>query len=125
MARQVTTIHRRYIKGDERPQILRVVPIEEMPLIAFKIFDRGDRGLQTLDHLGDTQPPELARGGDREQIQTDIGRRRAVTDNRLGNFLKIVRREMMLRGGDERLKKSPGFTGDEPEQLAVLCGKTA
>src|ERR1700687_4388862 len=125
MACQVPAINGRDIKGNKRPQVLRVVPIEEMALMTFEIFDRGDRGLEALDHLRDSQPSELASGRDGDQIQSDIGRRRAVSDYGLGNLLKIVRRQLMVRGCDERLEKSPGLTGDEPEQPPVVRGKTA
>ena len=58
----------------------------------------------------------------REKIKTEIGRRRAVGENRLRILLKIIRRKHVVFRRNECLKEMPGAPGGEAQALP-LCSQ--
>ena len=55
-----------------------------------------------------TDPPEVVRGEDREQIQPEVGGRGAMGHDRSRLFLKIVGGKRVVFWADEGLEEPPG-----------------
>ncbi len=123
MARQIAAVDRRDILRIERAQIARIVPVEEMAPPFGHARHGFERGFQPLDGLQRTDPAEVAGAGRRQKIQAEIGGRGPVGDHRLGQFLKIVRREHVLQRGDEGLEKAPGLARDQAQRAGVALGQ--
>src|SRR5215467_8183358 len=102
------------------PQVSRVVPIEDMTAKPLELFQSRERALQPLDTLDGPDPSEVARRSDREKIKTDVGRRGTVRDDRVGIFLKIVRRQEIVFLADEFFEEAPRSTGGEAQNFGVL-----
>ncbi len=120
---EVAAIHRRHILRLEGPQIAGVVPIVEVPVEALEPGHRRERGLQAVDEAARPDPAEVAGGGDRQQIEADVGRRGAVRDDRTRVFLEVVGRQHVIVCRDEGLEKAPRAAGDEAQGLRVRGGK--
>ena len=86
---------------------------------ALQLRHRGECGLEPLQCVKRSQPAEIARGDDREEIQPQIGRRGAVGDDRFGIFLKIVGRQHVVFRRDECFEEAPGAPRDQPQRQGV------
>ena len=96
MPGKVAAIHRRDIKRAHRRQRVGLVPVVEMALILLHLLKRIDSGLNAVQRFTEADPAEIARGDDGQEIDADIGRRRALRDNRRRIFLEVVRRQMVV-----------------------------
>ena len=76
---------------------------------------------EPLHRIG-TDPAEIAGGEHRKEIETDIGRRCPVGDDRFRIFLEIVGRQMVIVGGDERLEETPRPPCDFAQGFCVRFG---
>ena len=100
-------------------QVARVVPVVEVPAEALEAGDGGQRRLEPLDHLERPDPAEVARGEDRQQVEPDVRRRRAVGDDGLGVLLEVVGRQRVVVRADEGLEEPPRAAADEPERAGI------
>ena len=104
---EITAIDRGDVARVERPQIPRVIPIIEMPAEALQ-FSHGRKGcFQSCHRIDCPSPSEVTRRDGRQEIKAHIGGRGAVRDDRIGIFLKIIRRKHVVLGRDESLEVTP------------------
>ena len=73
MRREIATVHRGDVARIQRPQILGVVPVIEMPAEALESLQRRERRLEPLDSLDRASPAEIASADCRQQVDADIG----------------------------------------------------
>ncbi|MCY1390256.1 hypothetical protein D9M71_50720 [compost metagenome] len=116
---EIATVHRRYVARVQRAQVAGVVPVEEVPLEARQLLHAGERGFQPFDGFQAAGPAEIARGDRGQQVQADVGRRRAMRHHRLRLLLEVVRRQVVLLRRDEGFEEAPGTPGDQPQLGAV------
>ena len=104
-------------------QVRGVIPVVEMPAKPRHPV-HGAQGLfQPLHRLGLGQPAHVAGGDGGQQIQADVGGRRAVRHDRARGFLKVVGGQEIVALGHESLKKPPGPAGDLAQGLHIGRGK--
>ena len=123
VAGEVAAVDGRHVRGLERVQVPRVVPVVQVPAIPLEALDRRERRLETLDHLHRADPAEVACGHGRQEVQADVGRRRAVRDRRSGVILEVVRRQPVVVRPDERLEEPPRQAGDAAQRVLVRRGE--
>ena len=122
MPGQIAAIDRRDVFRLQRPQVARVVPVEEMPAEALELAHGGEGRLQPVRRIEVTQPGEVAGGEDGEQVHADIRRRGAMRDGRLRVLLKIVGRKHVVLRRHEALEEMPGASRDQPQGPRVGKG---
>jgi len=131
---EVAAVHRRDVARLEGTQIARVVPVEEMAAKPLQPLHRREGRLEALHRLGGADPAELAGSSRRQEQQTEIGRRCAMRHDGTGRLLEVVRRQHVVRLGDERLEEAPGLACNEAQrrrlggldsQAAGIAGRTA
>ena len=88
-------------------------------MLMFEVPGRGHGGLQAIDRLAVTDPAEIAGTDHGEEIQTDVGRRGPMRDPRFRILLEVVRRQVQLVSGHERLEETPGAAGHQPQLSQV------
>ncbi len=134
MTGEIAAVHRRYIEGPHRCQRVGLVPVVEMALVLLHLFERIDGGGDTIQRFAEADPAEIARGDDRQQIDADIGRRRALRDDGRRVFLEIVRREMVVfligelgevTPGPARIAAQVRLVGRKHFQRVLRLGRTA
>ena len=113
---EVAAIHRRDVARLEGTQITRVVPVEEVSPKPLQPLHRREGGFKALHRLGGADPAELAGSGRRKEQQTEIGRRRAMRHDGRRRLLEVVRRQHVVRFGDERLEEAPGLPRNEAQR---------
>ncbi len=123
---EVSAVNAGDILGIERNQVARVVPIVKMAAVQLELTHGMQRGFQPVCRFLCAQPTHVARRESREQIQSNIGGRSSMGHDGLGIFLKIIRRQETVFGGDKFLEKPPGA----PRQwirrrLGVGCRQSA
>src|SRR5216683_1171544 len=123
MAGEISAVHRRDILGFERAQIAGGVPVVEMAAESLEAIHRGERRVEALGHLVRAGPSEVVRGDYGEKIESEIGWRGAMGNNRLRVFLEVVGREQVVLGGDELLEKTPGAAGGKAERVRDVGGE--
>ena len=116
---EVAAVDGRHVFGFERVEVARVVPVVQVPAIPLETVDRGERRLEALDHLDRADPAEVARGHRREQVQADVGRRRAVRDHGGGVVLEVVGGQPVVVGPDERLEEPPRQASGAAQRVLV------
>src|ERR1041385_6629729 len=104
----------------ERPQVTRVVPVEDVTAKPFELFQSRKGTLQPLDKVTCPDPAEIARSSDGKKIEADIGGRRAMRDDRIGIFLKIVGRQEIVFLADELFEEAPRPAGGETKDLRFI-----
>ena len=92
-----------------------VVPVQQVPPKAFQLVERTQRGPDAVERLGETQPAKIPRRAHGQQVETDVGRRRPVRDDRVGLFLEIVRWQVLLARRHERGEEVPRASRDVPQ----------
>ena len=119
MSGQIAAIHRRDVLRVQRAKILRVVPVIEVTAEPLQAAHGREGCLQPVDGLGRPGPSEVA-GADRgEEVEAEIGGRGSVGHRRLRVFLKIVRRQHVVRRRHEGLEEAPGAACDQPQSAGV------
>ena len=86
-------------------------------------LQRVQRYLQTADQLAGADPAKFARAAGGQQIQTDVGRRRAVRHHRLRHQLQVVRWQVVVFSTDAALEEAPGVAGQRPQVRPVLVAE--
>ncbi len=92
MPGEVAAIDRGNIFRLQRAQVLGAIPVVEMAAMAFEAVHRGESDLQPVDGFGQADPAEISRGCHGQQIEPDIGGRRAMRDDWIRILLEIVGR---------------------------------
>ena len=114
---QVAAVDRGNIRRFEGPQVARVIPVVEVAAESLQSLHGRKRRLQALDDLQRSGPAEVARADGAQQIQADIRRRGSMRDDGLRIFLKVVRRQHVIRRGHERFEVAPGATRDQAQGI--------
>ena len=120
VAREIAAVHAGNIKRQQRSERSRLIPIVEMPAMPFEPLHRGKGAFCSLDQLAHRQIPKISGGQIGEQRQTHVRGRGARGNGRNGNFLKIVRGQPVLLGGDKGFKKMPRLAGGTSEKGQLL-----
>ena len=92
LAGQIPAVHGGYVAGFQRPKVGRVIPVVEVPPEPLEAAHRRKGCLQPFDGIEAADPAEIARGDRRSQVEPDVGRRRAVGEDRFRVLLQVVRR---------------------------------
>ena len=108
MTGEVSTIDRGYVFRIERAKIPRGIPVIEVTTETLEAVHRSERGFEPFDCSHGAEPAEIVRGDGGEEIQPEVGGRRAVGHDRCWLFLEIVGRKGVVFGADKGLKESPG-----------------
>ena len=80
----------------------------------------GKRCLQPLDRFHCAEPAEIARRDDRQQIDTDIGRRGTTRDHRDRHLLEIVGRQHVVGRRHDELEEAPGLSRNVAHHPSIL-----
>ena len=120
IAGKISAVHGGNIFRVEWAQIESVVPIVEMAAEKLHPLHRSQSRFHTLHEIHSAQPTEIPRSNRGEQIKADIRWRGSVCDNRLGIFLKIVRRKPMVFGGNKTFKEVPRPARNQTQFLRFL-----
>src|SRR5271163_2939011 len=107
MPGQIAAIDGGNVLWIERPQVVSVVPVVEVPAKSFEPVERCKSGFQTIYCLEYADPAEFVSRCDGEQVEAYIGRRSSIGDNGLRYLLKIIGRQHVLRPGDESVEEAP------------------
>src|SRR5947208_2932785 len=107
MTREVAAVDRRHVAWQQWLQRLRVVPVEEVPLMALELRHRRQRVLRALEQLSAGDVAEVVRGEIGEQRQAYVRRRRPMGDDFGGMLLEVVGRQPVVLGTDEYLEEPP------------------
>ena len=125
VAREVAAVDRRDIGGRQRRERARVVPIVEVPAIPLHAQQRVERRLEPIEDAGVAEISEIAGGHRRQELQSDVGRRRPVGDDVLAILLVVVGDQPMVARPDQLLEEAPRAACDQTElaplALAELC----
>ena len=108
MAGEVAAVHGRDVARLERAQLARVVPVVEVAAEALQARQRRERRLEPLHRVEEAEPAEVAGRDHRQQIEPDVGGRRAVRDDRPRVLLEVVGRQEGGPRPDEGLEEAPG-----------------
>src|ERR1700733_4926961 len=96
------------VLGIQRMKIAGVVPVEQVAVELFEFSDGVKRSLDALCRLCRSHPCKVAGRQGRKKVETDVGRRSAMSHDGLGVFLKIVWWQEMLLRRDKGLEEAPG-----------------
>ena len=107
MSGKVPAIHRRDVRRLEHPQLVQIVPVEEMSVKTPHPLQRPEHLLHAVDHVRPRDEAEVDRADGREKLESDVGGRCAERQNRLGVLLEVVRREPVRLFGHEFLEVHP------------------
>ncbi len=123
MGGEVSAVDGGHVAGLQRLEAAGVVPVVEVAPEALEAEQRGQGGLQAVEGLEDAEPAEVARRDDGEQVEPDVGGRRAMGDGGLRILLEVVGREEGVVRPDEGLEEAPGPAGRRAEDLALREGE--
>ena len=73
-ARQVPAVHRGHVTRAQRRKCRRVVPVQEMSLMAFEAFERRQRSIDAGGERVRREITQIVRGQRREQPHRDVRR---------------------------------------------------
>ena len=118
---EIAAVNGRDILGIQRAQIVRIIPVVEMPAKPFHPVERRKARLEAIERVQAADPTELARRHDRQEIQADIGRRGSMRDHFRGRFLIVVRRQHVLLGRHECREEQPCLMRHAAQGIAILC----
>ncbi len=104
---QVAAIDGRDVPGLEDPEVRQVVPVVEVSAETLHALERLEDTLQPLRHVLRGEEAEVVGAHGREELETDVGGRRAHRDGGGRVFLIVVRREPARPGGDEPVEEAP------------------
>src|SRR4029453_2875896 len=114
MTGEVSTVDRGYVFGIERAEVTRVIPVIEVTTETLKAVHRSERGFEPLDCRHGAEPGENVRSDGREEIQPEVGGRRAVGHDWCRLFLKIIGRKGVVFWANKGLEEPPGPARGEP-----------
>ena len=107
VSREIAAVDGGYVARLQRLQRLRVVPVQEVVMVALEVRHRLQRIVGALDQLPGSDVAEVISGEIRQQRHPHVGRRCSMRDNPHRMFLVIVRRQPVVFGSDEGLEESP------------------
>ena len=119
---EIAAVDRRDVGRLERPEVLCVVPVVEMPAEPLQLAHGRHRRFEAFDRFGHADPAKIVSGHCREKVETDIGRRSPMSDDRLRIFLKIVRRKHVVFLRDEGLEETPGAACHQTQKVKIGVG---
>ena len=119
---EIAAVDRGNVPRLQGTKVSRIVPVEQVTAQALHAAHGCERRLQAIDRLARSDPAELTRASDREQIEPDIGRRGSVRDRGRGIVLEIVGRKRIVGGGDESFEEAPGAARGPSQRLSVRVG---
>ena len=121
---EVSAVDRRYVPRLERPEVARLVPVVEVAPEALEAAHAGQCRFEPLDGFERPEPAEVPRGGRREQIEPDVGGRGTMGHDRLGVFLEIVGRQVVVGGAHECFEEAPRAARHRTENPGLARRKT-
>jgi hypothetical protein len=104
---QVAAVHGRNVARRQRLERARVVPVEEVPLVALHRAHRREGIGGALDQLARRDVAEVVRREVRQQRKSHVGGRRAMRDGRDRMLLPVVRGKPVVLGADEGVEEGP------------------
>ncbi len=119
-AREVPAVDRRDVAGEERRQALRVVPVEQVPLVPLQALHGREGGVDLPGEGVGVDEAEVVSGQGREEPHPDVGGRGPMGDPGLGGLLEVVGGQMVVLGAHEGLEVAPRVAGDALQEGAVL-----
>ena len=108
MTGEVSTVDRGYVFGIKRAEVTRVIPVIEVATETLEAVHRSERGFEPLDCSHGAEPAEIVRRDGGEEIQPEVGGRRAVGHDWCRLFLEIVGRKGVVFRADKGLEEPPG-----------------
>ncbi len=105
-AGEVAAVHRGDVAGLQRAQSGRVVPVVEVAAEALEAAHRRQGGLEAVHHVEEAQPAEVPGGDHRQQVEADVGRRRAMRQDGPGILLEVVGRQEGVVVARRRTRRS-------------------
>ena len=123
MARKVATVHRRYIKRQERLERAGLIPVIEVAAIPFEALHRGEAFLRASKHAPDRKISEIPGRKVGQQRKPKVCGGGARSDDGRGDLLEIIRRQPVLPRVDERLEKEPGLASCASEKAQLFGGQ--
>ena len=116
---EIAAVDGRHVARLERAAVARAVPVVEVATEALEALHRVQRGLEALDGVDRAEPAEVARRDGGQQVQAQVGRRRAVRHDGARIFLEVVGRQRVVLGTDERREEPPGAAAHQPQGARV------
>ena len=116
---EISAIDGRHILWLQHRHGLCVVPVEEMAAIARELAQRPQCLLEPFGGIALRYPAEVIGTDGGQQIEPDVGRRRAIGNDGLGHFLKVIRRQIMIIRGDEVFEEPPRPARRQPKALFI------
>ena len=86
-------------------------------------LEGAQRGFEPIEQLQRADPAELARATSAQQVQADVGGRRAVCHHFIGGRLQVVGRKVVVLRVHAALEQSPGVARHAVQQAPVVCSK--
>ena len=86
-----------------------------------EFIQRIKRQHRAFQHFTLREITKIPRGDIGQQRQPDVGRRGAVRDHRLWDFLEVIRRQPVFCFIHENFKEGPGLTGSLTQVNLLLC----
>ena len=123
MTSEITAIDGGHIFRVERAQIARRIPVIEMTTKTLQAIQGVERGFEPFDNRQGAKPAKIMGGNSREEIESDVRRGRAVSHNRCGLFLKIVRRKHVVFWPHESLEKAPRPARSQSQRTCIIRRK--
>ena len=111
MADEIPAVDGGNISLPERGQCPRVVPVQQVTLIALQLFQGAKGGRGAGDQLAGRDVTEIVGGQIRQQREADVRRRGAMGDHSHRMLLIIVGRQPIVVRADKGLEESPGPPG--------------
>ena len=120
VAGQVAAVDRGDVGRQQGLQGLRVVPVEEVALVALQPVHGVQRRPRTLDQLVQRDVAEVVGRQAGQQRQSDVGGRGAAGNAFDRMFLHVVGRQEVVGRADEGLEKGPGAAAQQAQELRLL-----
>ncbi len=117
---EVAAVDRGDVARQEGGEALRVVPVQQVPLVALQTLDRSQRPIEALGQGRRRQQAEVVRCKRREEAQAEIGRRGAMGHSRDAIVLDVVRWQPVVLGAGQAFEEVPGLLRHCHEQLTIL-----
>ena len=121
LATQVATVDGGYIHGCQRFQRLRVVPVEEVPLVPSHFQQRLYRVFNAVGHFLGSDPAKLPGAGHTHQVQANVGGGSPVRHHVVRHRLQIVGGQVMVGHAYTAFEQAPGVFCNA-EQVAPVAG---
>ena len=123
-SREVAAVDRGDVARQERLEVLRLVPVEEVPLVVREALDALERAAHAQRQLARAEVAEVVRRERREEHHADVRRRRAVGRLLARLLLVVVDGEPLVVRAHEHVEEAPRPAGKQP-QLAPLVAVAA